>query len=343
VVYEDNPCITALGGGTGLSTMLRGLKHYTSNITAIVTMADDGGGSGRLRQDLGMLPPGDIRNCLLALSNIEPIMEKLLRYRFDEGILKGQSFGNLLIAAMNGIYGNFEEAIHRTCDVLAVKGKVIPVTIQDIRMCALFEDGSEVLGESKIPKAKIQNGSRIKSVSLVPNRVMPAKHVIESIEEAELLILGPGSLYTSVIPNLLVEGVADAIRASRAPKIYVCNVMTQPGETDGYTAFDHVSAILEHAGEGIIDYCIVNTGKVIPEILGRYTEDGAQPVLIDEKKFESAGINLIMSDITDCSSDYARHNPNQLAFEIAKFLSSKSKNKKTREYLKNVIKSGVAF
>ncbi|MBO4897668.1 MAG: YvcK family protein [Clostridia bacterium] len=309
---KNNPKIVAIGGGTGLATMLRGLKEYTEEITAIITMCDDGGGSGVLRQDLGMLPPGDIRNCLLALADTEPILEKLFNYRFDDGMLRGQSFGNLFIAAMYGITGNFEEAVRRAKEVLAVTGAVVPVTAQDVRMCATFEDGHEVFGESKIASAK-KSDCRIKNVSLVPSKVEPADGVLESINEADIIILGPGSLYTSIIPNLLVEGVADAISSSKSPKVLVCNVMTQPGETDGYTAFDHVKAINEHVGGNILDYCIVNTGHMREDVLKKYREDNQVPVEVDEEKFETAGVKLIKADLSADGQDLARHNSEKLA------------------------------
>ena len=311
--------IVALGGGTGLSTMLRGLKKYTNNLTAVVTMSDDGGGSGILRQDLGMLPPGDIRNCLLALADIEPTMEKLFTYRFDDGILRGQSFGNLFLAAMNGVYGDFEEAVRHANEVLAVVGEVLPVTNQDIRMCAEFEDGKEVFGESKIANAKIQNGGRIKKVSLVPSKVEPASGVLESIAEADMVILGPGSLYTSVIPTLLVNGVSDAVRKSRAKKIFVCNVMTQPGETDGSSAIDHITAREEHAGMKIVDYCVVNTGRMREDVLKRYAEDRQTPVSFDERDFAEHGIKLIEADMHLDNALIARHNPDILAKTIIDF------------------------
>ena len=218
--------IVAIGGGHGLSTMLRGLKRYTKDITAIVTVADDGGGSGMLREDLGILPPGDIRNCILALANTEPTMEQLLDYRFTEGSLAGQSFGNLFLAAMDGISGSFDEAVHRMGEVLAITGRVLPVTNQSVHLEAEFVNGSRVLGESKIFYAKKRNDCRIRQVRLVPEHPKPLPESIEAIAQADLILLGPGSLYTSIIPNLLVDGVAEAIAKSRALKILVMNIMT---------------------------------------------------------------------------------------------------------------------
>ncbi len=322
--------ITTIGGGTGMSTMLRGLKKYTENITAVVTMADDGGGSGKLREDLGVLPPGDIRNCLVALAEAEPMMEELFHYRFPCGVLRGQSVGNLIIAAMDGICGSFEEAIRRVSEVLAISGRVLPVTTENIYMSALLSDGAEIHGESRIGIAKKAHGCRISKVHLVPEMVSPASDVLESIEKADAIILGPGSLYTSVIPNLLVQGVADALRKTDAPKIYVCNVMGQPGETEGYTAFDHVRAILDHGGEGIVDYCLVNTEKLEKSVLSRYAADGVGPVFVDGDRFEKAGIRLLSAPLL-AGGELARHNPDRLAACLMDFLRD---TVKTKPYIK---------
>ncbi len=323
--------IVTIGGGTGMSTMLRGLKKHTQNLTAIVTMADDGGGSGKLREDLGVLPPGDVRNCLVALADAEPMMEALFHYRFPCGTLRGQSLGNLIIAAMDGMCGSFEEAIRRIGDVLAISGRVLPVTTENIHLCARFSDGARVHGESRIGNAKLAHGCRIENVYLVPEVVSPASDVIESIQSADAILLGPGSLYTSIIPNLLVQGVADALRNTQAPKIYVCNVMGQPGETEGYSAFDHVQAILQHGGEGIIDYCLVNTEEMNEVVLGLYAEDGVSPVPIDDARFSEKGIGLIRAPLLGHDGRLARHNPERLAECIMAFLKD---TLKTRTYIK---------
>lgn len=234
--WERGPKITAIGGGTGLSTMLRGLKKYTKNLTAVVTVADDGGGSGVLRRDIGMPPPGDIRHCMESLANVEPIMERLLTYRFQEGSLAGQSFGNLILAALNGVTGSFEEAVAQMSQVLAITGRILPVTSADVQLEAVFENGARVVGESKISSFKKEQDCRIAHVALLPERPAALQAALQAIREADLILMGPGSLYTSVIPNLLVEGVVEAICRSEALKIYVCNIMTQEGETEGYTA-----------------------------------------------------------------------------------------------------------
>ena len=284
--------IVAIGGGHGLSTMLRGLKRYTKDITAIVTVADDGGGSGMLREDLGILPPGDIRNCILALANTEPTMEQLLDYRFTEGSLAGQSFGNLFLAAMDGISGSFDEAVHRMGEVLAITGRVLPVTNQSVHLEAEFVNGSRVLGESKIFYAKKRNDCRIRQVRLVPEHPKPLPESIEAIAQADLILLGPGSLYTSIIPNLLVDGVAEAIAKSRALKILVMNIMTQDGESDGYTGADHVRALLHHGAPGIIDVCIANNAVIGEAILAPYRQEGVEQLRLEREEIEAMGIQV---------------------------------------------------
>lgn len=311
-MLNRGPHIVAIGGGTGLSTMLRGLKRYTSNITAVVTVADDGGGSGVLRKDLKILPPGDIRNCILALADTEPIMEQLLQYRFTKGMLKGQNFGNLFLAAMGGISENFEQAVKRMGDVLAVTGRVLPVTLEDVRLRAQLADGSMIYGESQIGD-RPPRGSQIRKVYIEPSKAKPCPDVIEAIYKADAIVLGPGSLYTSVIPNLLVEGIPDAIRKSKAVKIYVCNIMTQPGETEGYSVYDHVKALEDHTYKGIIDYCIVNSQPVPPHILPRYKRDGAQKVDFDAQRLVRTGIKPIYEELLFIRDNYVRHDYIKLA------------------------------
>ncbi|WP_069648937.1 gluconeogenesis factor YvcK family protein [Caloranaerobacter ferrireducens] len=316
---DKGPKIVVIGGGTGLSVLLRGLKKYTTNITAIVTVADDGGGSGVLREDLGMLPPGDIRNCILALADTEPIMEKLLQYRFEDGKLKGQSFGNLFIAAMNGICGNFEIAIKEMSNVLAVTGKVLPMTLEDVKLYAKLKNGKVIEGESNIPIENRKIGSEIDYVYIKPKESYPLKEAIEAIKEADCIVLGPGSLYTSVIPNLLVNGLSDAIYNSTAIKVYVANVMTQPGETDGYNVLDHVNAIFKHSKDGLINYVIANKEEIPNKTLLKYYKDGAKPVVIDEEqeqKLKAKGISVIKDNLVDIKKNYIRHD----ALRVSKIL-----------------------
>lgn len=314
--WERGPKIVAVGGGTGLSTMLRGLKKYTKNLTAVVTVADDGGGSGMLRRDIGMPPPGDIRHCMEALANTEPIMQQLLTYRFTEGSLAGQSFGNLILAALNGVTGSFEEAVSQMSQVLAITGRVIPVTSADVQLEAVFENGARVVGESKIYNCKKEQDCRIDHVNLIPRNPEPLPAALEAIAEADLILLGPGSLYTSVIPNLLVPGVSQAITQSPAPKIYVCNIMTQEGETEGYTAADHVEALLIHGMPGMVDLCLANSAPVHPGLVERYRKEDAAPLVMDRERITAMGLELVERPLASESGDYARHDPDKLAAAI---------------------------
>lgn len=310
------PAVTVIGGGTGLSVLLRGIKGITNNITAVVTVADDGGSSGRLREDLGMIPPGDLRNCLVALADTEPLMEKLFQHRFGgHGDLKGHSFGNLFIAAMTEVLGDVEIALTEASKVLAVKGRVLPASTQRVRLVATMEDGSIVEGESKIPLA----GKKIKRVHLYPPDVDPVQSSVDAILNADVIILGPGSLYTSIMPNLLVDGIADALRSSSAVKVYVCNVMTQPGETDGYTASMHAKAILDHVGMGVIDYIIVNSHELGNDVRQVYAREEAYPVRVDEEEIESLGIRTIKADIVS-ETNLVRHDPRKLSYIIMKMI-----------------------
>lgn len=318
LIYEKRllvkgPKIVVIGGGTGLSTMLRGLKYYTSNITAIVTVADDGGGSGDLRKDLGILAPGDIRNCILALSDTEPLMEDLLQYRFKDGRLKNQSFGNLFLAAMDGISNNFEEAVKKVSSVLAVTGKVVPVTLDNMVLKARLKNGNIVKGESNIPEEAIKQKSKIDRMFIEPEYARAVDDSVSAIKEADAIILGPGSLYTSVIPNLLVEDISRELEKSHALKIYVSNIMTQPGETDGYSVSDHIKAIFDHSRSGIIDYVLVNVGKIEKNIRNKYCEETSHLVEIDEENIRNLNVNVIGADFINTKDGVVRHNSEKLA------------------------------
>ena len=314
--WERGPKITAIGGGTGLSTMLRGLKKYTKNLTAVVTVADDGGGSGVLRRDIGMPPPGDIRHCMESLANVEPIMERLLTYRFQEGSLAGQSFGNLILAALNGVTGSFEEAVAQMSQVLAITGRILPVTSADVQLEAVFENGARVVGESKISSFKKEQDCRIAHVALLPERPAALPAALQAIREADLILMGPGSLYTSVIPNQQVEGVVEAICRSEALKIYVCNIMTQEGETEGYTAADHVDALLSHGAPGLVDLCLANSAPVRPGLVEKYREEDAAPILVDRERIRAMGLELEEYPVASEGGDYARHDPDRLAAAV---------------------------
>ncbi len=310
------PKIVVIGGGTGLSVLLRGLKLVTSNITAIVTVADDGGGSGKLREDLGMLPPGDIRNCILALAEMEPTMEKLLQYRFEEGTLKGQSFGNLLIASMNGISSNFEDAIKKISEVLAVTGSVLPVTLEDLTLYAKLKNGKIVKGESQIPLKSLEENSPIEKVFIKPQQPQALREAIEAIENADVVVLGPGSLYTSIIPNLLIEDIRKALLETAALKVYIPNMMTQPGETDGYTVSDHIDALLDHCQQLAVDHIIINQGSIPLDIKNKYESEGARLILTDREEvmqLREKKINVVEENLVDIKKDYVRHDANRLS------------------------------
>ena len=319
------PKIAAIGGGTGLSTMLRGLKRHTNNLTAIVTVADDGGGSGVLRQELGMLPPGDVRNCLEALANVEPLMGELLHYRFTEGSLKGQSFGNLFLAALNGISGgSFDQAVSRMSQVLAITGRVIPVTTSNVQLEAEFENGAKILGESKIFYCKKREDCRIHQVRLLPEHPPALEAALEAIREADMILLGPGSLYTSIIPNLLVDGVAQAIAGSSALKVYIANVMTQEGETEGYTNADHIRAIFQHSLPELFHLCLVNSSVIPPEVLERYAQEGAEPLRYDKAKCAELGVELVSRPVSMVRDGYVRHDPELLAAALLELHAQRS-------------------
>ncbi len=317
---NHGPKIVAIGGGTGLSTMLRGIKKITNNITAIVTVGDDGGSSGRLREEMGILPPGDIRNCIAALADDDDIVTQLFQYRFKTGEgLGGHSFGNLFITAMTAICGDMITAIKESSKVLLIRGKVIPATTDDMRLIARMEDGSYVKGESQIP----ESGKKIVELSCEPKACKPSNEVIEAINNADLIILGPGSLYTSIIPNLLVNGVSEAIQNAKAKKIYVCNIMTQPGETDNYSASDHIKAIFDHmlksgakAGKPLIDAILINN-QLPNNLAKKYEERDSLPVEIDSGEIKKMGLELVTSKlIQDNKEGLVRHSPGRLAKSI---------------------------
>ena len=300
--------IAALGGGSGLSVTLHGLKEITSNITAIVTVADDGGSSGRLRSQFGMLAPGDIRNCLVALADAEPQMRDLFQFRFEEsGEFQGHNFGNLFILAMLKVTGDFEKAIRESSKILAIRGRVVPSTLKKVSLVAEHRDGTRTEGESSISKVR----SPIERIYLKPEGCGATEDALRAIETADAIVIGPGSLYTSILPNLLIEDLAAAIARAPVPKIYVCNVMTQPHETDSLSAFDHVNAIIEHTRPDILSHVIVNTGEIPANILTKYTRENAHPVAPDSAKIRSLGYTVIEAGIVS-TTDMIRHNSRKL-------------------------------
>lgn len=320
-ILSDGLNVVVIGGGTGLSVLLRGLKEYTSNITAVVTVADDGGGSGIIRADLGMLPPGDIRNCILALADTEPEMEKLLSYRFNDGSYKNQNLGNLLIAGMVGVSSSFEEAVKKISDIFAVVGKVLPVTIEEVVLYAKLKNGTIIKGESNIPIKSQECNSKIDKVFIKPKRVKPLSEVRDAIANADVIIYGPGSLYTSILPNLLVDDIIFDLKETNAIKIYASNIMTQPGETDGFSAGDHIKAVLEHTNKEIVDYVFANNNKLSDDVYYKYSEEGAKPVYItdeDRDFLSERKIKIVEGDYVDIKKWYVRHDAKQLSEDILK-------------------------
>lgn len=301
--------VVVIGGGTGVSNMLRGIKLFNQDITAIVTMADDGGGSGFLRREMGILPPGDLRNCLVALANSSGAMENLLQFRFQEGVLKGQNFGNLLIAALTEIYQDFETAIEETAKVLNISGKVYPVTLDNVHLEGEFENGDKCIGESKIPVIAERENLRIKKLRTFPEKAVIFPKAKAAIEQADIVILGPGSLYTSLISNLVVEGVAEALLKTKAKKYYVSNIMTEPGETGGYSIKDHVKAIRDHGGD-IVDKVLINVNNPKAEVLERYESEDYSYIEYteeDRKYLEDLGIEVICGNFINDENNQIRH------------------------------------
>ncbi|HSV73433.1 MAG TPA: gluconeogenesis factor YvcK family protein [Chthonomonadales bacterium] len=315
----QGPRVVVLGGGTGLSTLLRGIKQYTSNIVAVVTVTDDGGSSGRLQQQLGILPPGDIRNCLAALADAEATMVELFQYRFrgaHVGGLCDHAFGNLLIAALCSISDNdFEEAIRQASRVLNIRGRVLPSTLARVSLRAEMEDGSVLEGETSI----VHSPLRLRRIWLTPGDAQPLDEVIDAIEKADVIAIGPGSVFTSVLPNLLVRGIPEALQRSRVPKVYICNVMTQPGESDGFSASDHVKAIEAHVQPRVFDYVLLNTGVPSLELLGKYREQGAVLVEPDTDRIRAMGYRPRTGQFVS-QSDVVRHDPALLAEAVVRLL-----------------------
>jgi uncharacterized cofD-like protein len=315
--------IVALGGGTGLSTLLRGLKEHVfrrtdehasaerpiADLAAIVTVTDDGGSSGRLRRENRILPPGDIRNCMVALSKDEALLGRLFQYRFHAGRgLTGHNFGNLFLAALTHVTGDFTEAIRVSSKVLAIRGRIFPSTLSNVHLVATLENGRTVHGETRITASR----SPIKSLSLSPRRVRTLPKAVEAIKQADLILLGPGSLYTSILPNLLIPEISNAIAKSKAPRVYIANLMTQPGETAGYALADHLRAIQKHVPHRVIDWVVANRQPVSPDVARRYHADGAEPVAVDLPALQKLGFRVILDNLLE-EHGVIRHNTKRLS------------------------------
>jgi uncharacterized cofD-like protein len=319
------PKILSIGGGTGLSTMLRGLKSGPAHLSVIVTVTDDGGSSGRLREDLGVLPPGDIRNCMLALSEDENLMSRLFRFRFEgKGELYGHSFGNLFLTAMASVTCDFAEAVRLTSEVLAIKGVIYPSTNSSVVLRARFEDGQSAEGETKITAAH----KRIREISLIPSEAEPLQGALDAIADADLITIGPGSLYTSLVPNLLVQKIVDAVEGSPAIKIYIQNIMTQPGESDGLSVADHVDVLVRHCGGKLLfPRVLVNNAVPSADLLRKYQSEGAELVRLDRDRLASMGLECIEDDLL-AEGDVIRHDPDRLADAVYRVAGLKPKNKR---------------
>ncbi len=336
-IYDQGPKIVAIGGGTGLNAVLRGLKNYTDNLTAIVTVSDYGEIIPESRRMLQTMPLDDIKESIVALSKDEEKMSQLLNVQFRQGRLKDLCFGDIYFLGMKEVCGEFTQSIEQTKDVLNITGRVLPVTLEPIQICAELEDGTVIESRDKIPAMVNSKTSKISRIFINPTNCKVAPGVLEAIQEADAIVIGPGSLYTNVIPNLLVKGVAKAIRESKAFKIYVSNIMTEPGQTDNYTLSDHIKAIHEHAGKGVIEYCIYDTGELIPEYIRKYNMQGQDLVEIDSSKAKAEGIYLMQRDISYITGEYIRHNPDAIAASIIQLICDDLKFKDMQNDTKYVL------
>lgn len=324
-VYDEGPNIVVIGGGTGINSVLRGLKNYTNNITAIVTVSDYGEGISSSSKELQLLPLDDIKGSLISLSSNEAVMEAILNYKFETGKLKSLSFGDIYLSAMKELCGDFTTSIEQTRNVLNITGKVLPVTLEAIDICAELEDGTVVKTKNKIPSVVESKISKISRIYINPSNCLPAPGVIDAIKNADAIIIGPGSLYTNVIPNLLVKGVAKAIKENKGFKIYVSNIMTEPGQTDNYSLSDHIKAIVDHAGKGVVDYCIYDTGEIVPEFVRKYNRDGRDLVDQDVAKAKELGVRLIQRNLSYIDGEYIRHNPDAIALSVIELVCEEMK------------------
>ena len=324
-VYDEGPKVVVIGGGEGLNTVIRGLKKYTNNITAIVTMSDYGEDPSRSRQILDSLPIGEIKGSISALSEQEKLMSRLMNFNFKDDRLKDLNFGDIYMLAMSEIYDNISEVIRKSTEVLNITGQVLPVTLDEIKICAELTDGTTIERKSNILKVVSEKIESINRVYISPSNCKPAPGVLEAISEAEAIIIGPGSLYTNVIPNLLVKNVAKTIKESKAIKLYISNIMTEPGQTDNYTISDHIRVIHSHVGRGVIDYCLADTADLIPEYVRRYNMEGSDVVEIDSSKVTSQGIKLIKRDLACIESGLIRHNPDKVAKVIMELIGNELK------------------
>lgn len=319
-VYEEGPKVVVIGGGQGLNTVIEGFKKYTNNITAIVTMSDYGNIPTASRRALDSLPLKDIKDSIIAMSDREDIMRNLMNWNFHNERLRGLNFGDIYLTAMNEIYSNISEAILKSTEVLNITGRVMPVTLDEITICAELTDGTTIKQKDRIPEIVAEKVETINRIYISPSNCRPSPGVISAIDDADVIIIGPGSLYTNVLPNLLVKNVSKAIRESKALKFYISNIMTEPGQTDNYTLSDHIKAIQEHAGPGVIEYCLADTGEVIPEYVRKYNKEGSDIVEIDTKKLNGYNVKVIQRDMSCVRDGKIRHNPDGIAATIIEMI-----------------------
>lgn len=327
-IYSEGPNIVVIGGGAGLNTVIKGLRKYTNNITAVVTVSAYGKLPSTSRKDLNVLPLDDIKDSIIALSDNEEILDKLLNTEFESGKLKGLSFSDIYFSAMKNISNNFSDSIENSNKIFNTVGKVLPVTLDEMKICAELENGMVIEDKDKIPEVAYEKVTKINRVYISPTNCRTTPEVVEAIKNADCIVIGPGSLYTNVIPNLLVNGVVKAIKESKAIKTYICNIMTEPGQTDNFGVSDHVNAILEHVGQGVIDYCVYDTGEVIPEYIKKYNLEGSDLVEQDVQKIKNKGIQLLQRNLSSIGDeDRIRHNPDAVASSIIELICDDLKYK----------------
>lgn len=319
-VFAEGPKVIVIGGGTGLNTVLQGMKHYTNNITAIATVSEYGKKPTNSRRELAILPMEDIKESIVSLSDDEETMEKLMNTEFEKGKLAGLSFSDIYFSAMEQVSPDFTTSVRNSNRIFNIVGKVLPVTLDEMTICAELADGTVVEEKEKIPEVVFDKVTKINRIYISPSNCKAAPGVLEAIKEADAIIIGPGSLYTNVIPNLLVNGVAKAIKESKAIKVYINNIMTEPGQTDNYGVSDHVNAIIEHAGQGIVDFCIYDTGEIVPEFIKKYNLEGSDLVEQDISKIKNKGIHLLQRNLSDINGEFIRHNPNAVAAAIIELI-----------------------
>lgn len=335
-MYDEGPKVVVIGGGTGLNNIIKGLKKYTNNITAIVNISDYGYETSQSRKELGILPYEEIKDSIVALSDQEELMEKLFSWNFKNKKIKGLNFGDIYLTAMNEIFKSPSVGIRKSTEILNITGQVVPATLDDITVCAELEDGTIVESKEKIPEVVYNKVSKIKRIHIIPSNCKPAPGVVEAIENADAIVIGPGSLYTNVLPNLMIKNISKAIRESKALKIYITNIMTEPGQTDNYSISDHLEAIFEHGGKDMVDYCLADTGEIVPEFVRKYNQEGQDIVLQDIDKATRKGIKIIQKHLSKIDGEYIRHDPDKIAASIMELICNDLKfrdKESTPQYL----------